>query len=250
MSDEGKVKSLIKALKILDCFTVQSPELGITEISEKLGLYKSNVHNIADTFLKAGYLEQNQENGKYRLGFKLLEFSNVIHSNIDFRTIVLPLMQELSDFTNETVYLGTPRENEVVYLDSTCPRNQLSTRSMLGVKAPLYCTGIGKAMLAYLPDDRIKAVIDKGLIAITDSTITSQEALILDLQQIRARGYSIDHMEHEYGIKCMGMPIRNKKREVIAGVSIAGPSLRFDDSTIENYAVKLRQVVSHIEDKL
>jgi IclR family KDG regulon transcriptional repressor len=250
VSDEGKVKSLIKALKILDCFTVNSPELGITEISEKLGLYKSNVHNIADTFLKAGYLEQNHENGKYRLGFKLLEFGNVIHSNIDFRKIVLPFMQELSDSTNETVYLGMPREGEVVYLDSICPRTQLSSRSMLGVKAPLYCTGIGKAMLAYLPDDWIKAVIEKGLTAITDSTITNKEAFILDLQQTRARGYSIDNMEHEYGIKCMGMPIRNKKREVIAGLSISGPSLRLDESKIKSFAVKLQQVVSHIEDKL
>ncbi|NHN30307.1 hypothetical protein G9U52_10720 [Paenibacillus sp. S3N08] len=104
---------------------------------------------------------------------------------------------------------------------------------MLGVKALLYCTGIGKGMLAYLPDDRIKTVVERGLTAITDSTITNKEALIRDLQQIRARGYSIDNMEHEYGIRCIFMPIRNKRREVIAGLSISGSSLRFDEPKIK-----------------
>jgi IclR family KDG regulon transcriptional repressor len=250
MPEEIKVKSLYKALRILDCFSVNHPELGITELSEQLGLYKSNVHNIVDTFVKAGYLEQNPDNEKYRLGIKILELGNVISSNINFRKIILPYMQELADFTHETIYLGIPNDGEVIYLDSSSPKNQLSTRSMLGVKAALYCTGIGKAMLAYLPAEVMNSVLAKGLIKHTDHTITDREVLIAELEAIRSRGFSIDNMEHEYGIKCIGMPVLNKKKQVVAGMSISGPSLRFDEDKIEEYALKLREVVNKIKDKI
>ncbi|GAA3407685.1 IclR family transcriptional regulator [Paenibacillus hodogayensis] len=250
MAEEIKVKSLYKALRILDCFTVDNPERGITELSEQLGLYKSNVHNIVDTFVKAGYLEQNAENEKYRLGFKVLELGNVISANMNIRKMTLPYMQEMADFANETVYLGMPNDTEVIYLESCSPKNKLSTRSMLGVKAPLYCTGIGKAMLAFLPAETVESICAKGLRKYTDQTIAEREALLAELKAIRARGYSIDNMEHEYGIKCVGMPILNKKRQVVAGISVSGPSLRFEDNTIGAYASKLGELVRQIEEKL
>ncbi|WP_028553037.1 IclR family transcriptional regulator [Paenibacillus sp. UNC451MF] len=250
MSEEIKVKSLYKALRIMDCFTVNQPELGITEISEMLGLYKSNVHNIVDTFVKAGYLEQNPDNEKYRLGMKILELGHVISSRMNIRQIMLPFMQELADFTNETVYLGTPSEGEVIYLDSSSPKSQLSTRSMLGVKAPMYCTGIGKAMLAFLPEEVLHTVVARGLKQHTDNTLTDPEKLKEELAAIRLRGYSIDNMEHEFGIKCIGMPILNTKRQVVAGISISGPSLRFEEDKIKEYAVKLGEAVRSIEGKL
>jgi DNA-binding IclR family transcriptional regulator len=250
VAEEVKVKSLFKALKILECFTVDNPELGITEISEQLDLYKSNVHNIVDTFVKAGYLERNNQNEKYRLSYKILEMGNVISSNISFRKIILPYMQELADQMNETVYLGVPRDAEVIYLDSATPKNALAMRSMLGVKASLYCTGIGKAMLAFLDDEVMDAVLAKGFVKHTDNTITDELALKAEMAAIRSRGYSIDNMEHEYGIKCVGMPIRSKKKQLIAGLSVSGPSLRFDEDRIEQLASRLREIVSAIESKL
>lgn len=250
MTKDVKVKSLYKALKILECFSIDKPELGITEISEQLGLYKSNVFNIVDTFVKAGYLEQNPENDKYRLGIKFLELAHIISNNIGFRKMILPYMQELADAVSETVYLAIPSEGEVVYLDSCNPKNQLSTRSMLGVKAPLYCTGIGKAMLAYLPRETVEAVIAKGLKKYTENTIVEPEALYHELAAIQARGYSIDNMEHEFGIKCIGMPLRNHRGQVVAGISISGPSLRFSDDKIQVYAEKLQAVIHQIEEKL
>lgn len=250
MAEEIKVKSLYKALRIMDCFTVNSPELGITEISEHLGLYKSNVHNIVDTFVKAGYLEQNPDNEKYRLGVKILELANVISGHMNIRQTMLPYMQELADYTNETVYLGMPNEGEVIYLDSASPKNQLSTRSMLGVKAPLYCTGIGKAMLAFMPAETVASVCAKGLPKFTDQTITDPQALHAELAAIRSRGYSTDNMEHEYGIKCVGMPILNKKKQVVAGISVSGPSLRFDDDKIRDYSMKLAGILRAVEGKV
>src|SRR5690606_14834436 len=113
----------------------------------------------------------------------------------------------------------------------------------LGVKAPMYCTGIGKAMLAYMPQDAVEQIVDGELKAYTENTITEKEALLQDLREIVARGYSIDNMEHEFGIKCIGMPLRNQKRQVVAGISISGPSLRFDDQKIQTYALHLKQII-------
>lgn len=243
-----KTKTLFKALQVLDCFTATTPELGITEISERLGLYKSNVHNILDTFVKAGYIKKNPDNGKYRLALRVLELGHVVSSNISFRKTIQPHMQELADVTGETIFLAIPSDDtEVVYLDSSSPRNLMTVKSVMGIKAPLYCTGIGKAMLAYLPREAAETVLARGLATFTENTITVGEQLLEELDTVRRRGYAIDNMEHQYGIKCVGMPIRNRKGEVVAGLSISGPSLRFDDQTIEAHAHRLRGVIAALE---
>lgn len=250
MDDGIKIKSLYKALKILECFTVQKPELGVTEISEMLGLYKSNVHNIISTFEKAGFIEKNLENGKYRLGLKILELAHVISTNMSFRSIILPYMQQIANQANEIVYLAIPHEGQVLYLDAAFPQNSLPTRSMLGETAPMYCTGIGKAMLAYLPLETIEIIISGGLQKFTENTVISKDELLAELGRIKERGYAIDNMEHEYGIKCVGMPIRDQRGRVLAGLSISGPSLRFDDEKIEYFAQLLRENITLIQKRL
>jgi DNA-binding IclR family transcriptional regulator len=250
MLEEGQVKTktLYKALQVLDCFSATTPELGITEISERLGLYKSNVHNIMDTFVKAGYIKKNPDNGKYRLALRVLELGHVVSSNISFRKTIQPHMQELADATGETIFLAIPSDDaEVVYLDSSSPRNLMTVKSVMGIKAPLYCTGIGKAMLAYLPREITETILARGLDAITEHTITDGEKLLEELEAVRRRGYAIDNMEHQYGIKCVGMPIRTRKGEVVAGLSISGPSLRFDDQAIEAHAQRLRGIIASLE---
>ncbi len=250
IKQEVKVKSLYKALSILDCFTTEEPELGISEISKRLGLYKSNVHNLVDTFVKAGYLEQNPENEKYRLAYKILELGQIVTSRMSFATIVTPYMQELAEKTNEVIYLAVPSDTEVMYLDAFSPKNKQTTRRMQGIKAPMYCTGIGKAMLAYLPEQTLHAVLAGERTKFTDQTLVEREELLQDLKQIRSRGYAIDRMEHEFGIKCIGMPIMNRRGEVIAGVSISGPSLRFDDQTIPTLANQLLDVVDQLKGRI
>jgi DNA-binding IclR family transcriptional regulator len=250
MSKKPLVKTLLKSLKILECFTEKTPELGITEISEMLGLYKSNVFNILTTFEEAGYVEQNHENNKYRLGTKILELAYTISSTIDFRRVILPYLQEIAEKSNETVYLGMPYRDEVLYLDMAFPRNTLPTKSILGDTAPLYCTAIGKAILAHYPEDRIKEILSKELVPITNNTITDKDKLHEELRRTVSRGYAIDNMENEYGIKCVGKAIFNRKGEVIAGISISGPSLRFTNQNIEYFADLLDKNVKQIMERL
>lgn len=250
MGNGIEVKSVFKAFKILECFSREKSDLGITEIGNMLDLNKSNVHSIISTLESMGYVEQNVSTRKYRLGLKILGLAHVITSSLSFRATVLPYMQKIANQTNEVVYMGIPRDEEVLYLDVACPQNSIPTRSILGERAPMYCTGIGKAMLAYLPAETVNAVISKGFHKFTDNTIVSEDALLKELQSIRGKGYAVDNMEHEYGIKCVGMPVLDDQGRVMLGLSISGPSLRFTEEKIKEFATILRENVLHISQRL
>lgn len=247
MYGEPKVKSLAKALDVLECFSREAPELGVTEISRRLNLNKSNVHNILTTFEQCGYIERNEEKNKYKLGLKILELSHIINSNLGLHKVVMPFMNSLADEVNETVYFAVPKEGKVIYLEGAYPPSVFSVRSMMGEKAEMYCTAIGKAILAFLPpNEAARALSRQSMAECTPNTITDIAALTHELDRIRAKGYSIDNMEHEHGIKCVGVPVFNRDGALAGGMSISGPSPRFDPDTVEAYARKLQILAQQI----
>lgn len=250
MEREVKVKSLQKAIEILNCFTVKK-SWGVTELSEYLGLNKSNVHSILSTYRAMEYLEQDPETGKYQMGMAVYRLSHALKDNLIIVNIALPYMQELADYSGERVYLAIPHKDEAVYLSSTYPQEAVYLmRTIMGETAKMYCTGIGKAMMAYLPAAEQEFCLNQKLEAFTESTITDPEVLKKDLAQIRARGYAVDNMEHEYGIKCVAVPVLNKQGGVEGAISISGPSLRFDEDRIRELSEILKKKVKKIESRL
>ncbi len=247
---EIKVKSLQKALTILNCF-VRKPRLGVTEISDMLDLNKSNVHNILTTFQAMNYLEQDAESGKYQLGLGILELCQSVGDRFNIRKVMMPYMQEIADVTGEVVYLAVPREDEMVYLEAMHPVESYNMmRVILGEHAKMYCTGIGKAVLAYLPEDVAETYIARGLYAFTKNTITDPEVLRRDLALTRERGYAVDNMEHEFGVKCVGMPVFSRRGELLAAVSVSGPSLRFSQERIEVIAGIMRASLKKVGERI
>ena len=240
-----KIKSLYKALMVLDCFQLEY-EMGVTQISERLGLYKSNVHDILTTLEVGGYVEKNPQTGKYHLGLHILELSHVITSAMGFRKTIYPHMQNLASELGETVYLGIPDGADVLYLDGAYPAQMLGPRAMLGDRAPMYCTSLGKAMLSYMPEERWNELVPEHLERFTNQTVVDREELFENLRQFRQMGYSVDNMEHEYGITCVGVAILGAHGEPAAAISISGPSPRFDDSHIQVYAVRLKSVADKL----
>lgn len=238
---EAKVKSLEKALKVLGCFSIEEPELGITEISQKLGLYKSNVYNIVATFEQCGYLEQNKENGKYHLGLIVMNLSHILSTSMGFHSVVHRCINELAEAIDEIVYFGIPDGDNVMYLEGAFPEKFYNIRWVQGMTAPLACTAIGKAMLAYMDDATISRVLSKPLERFTEYTITDPEILRAELLLTRKRGYSTDNMEHEYGIKCVGVPVFNRSGEVMGALSTTGPSLRFDEKQSSVFVAMLKE---------
>lgn len=234
-----KVKSLAKALGLFDYFTQSHPERGITELAEMSGLLKSSTSNMVATLEACGFIERNPVSGKYRLGLKLLRLSNQLYVSHDLRNLLRPHMERLSSSTGENVYLATLNEGEVVYIDAVFPVGSYFARSIIGVSAPLYCTGVGKAIMAYLDDELINSVTARGFESFTPNTIRDAAVLKQELLATRERGYSIDNMEHEYGIKCVAVPLRDIRGVLVASMSISGPSPRFTDERMAQYVQML-----------
>lgn len=243
---EAKVKSLEKALKILECFSIRKAELGITEISNMLDLNKSNVHNIISTFEHMGYIEKNLDNDKYRLGLKIMHLSHVLSTTMPFHNVVNRCLKELSAQIDEIVYFGIPNGNQVMYLDGVFPEKAFNTRWVQGMTAPLVCTGIGKAMLAYMDTEFVESILAKQLESYTDYTITDPEKIRQELALTRQRGYSIDNMEHEYGVRCVGVPVFGRDGRLMGALSTTGPSLRFEGEYSEQFAQLLKQKATYI----
>lgn len=247
---EVKVKSLQKALEILNCITKKS-SWGVTEISEQLDLNKSNVHNILTTFKAMGYLDQDDESGRYKLGLSVYSLCYSLGQNLSIGSVAAPYLQELADMAGERVYLAIPHEQEIIYVTSAYPKTSIDLmRPIMGEHAQMHCTGLGKAMLAYLPDEKQRAYAARKLEAYTDYTITDGDALLKELREIRQRGYAIDNMEHEFGVKCVAVPVLGRNGQVVAGVSISGPSLRFYDERIQSLAKELQNKIRELQNIL
>lgn len=238
--DGIKVKSLYKALLVLEEFMKTDTYLGVNQIAESLSLPKSTVSNVLSVYESRGFVERDIHSGKFKLGIKALELSNHTYQTNDIRRVLQPYMQELGRFSMENVLLATYNDGEVVYIGAVHEeRSTFIGRYLIGVRAPAYCTGIGKAMLAFLGPEEERRVLERGLRPFTENTIVDPARLSEELEGVRRRGYAIDNMEHEFGIKCIGVPVRNAGGEVIAGLSISGPSLRMSDDKIQEYGIQL-----------
>ena len=240
-----KVKSLVKAMEVLECFSTKTPALGISEIASSLKINKATVYNIVSTFVSMGYLVQDPATQKYHLGLKLLHFSYVINQQSDLTSRVIPYLQKIANATNEICYLGIPYEDKVLYLATRTPAGGVP-RTILGEKAPMYCTGLGKALLAFMPEDR-RPLLPDHFEAFTNNTITEKSKLMEDLDLIRQRGFAIDNMEHEFGVSCVAVPIFGHDHIPVAAVSVSGPSLRFDLGTTEKIYRETKEILEEIQ---
>ncbi|NMD38155.1 MAG: IclR family transcriptional regulator, partial [Christensenellaceae bacterium] len=178
----------------------------------------------------------------YHLGPKVLEFSNHFYQNNDIRKIIRPAAEELAEEFGETIYIAKLFDSHVIYIDAIYPKSNMGGRNVIGIQADTYCTGVGKSLLAYQDQNIIDDIIKKGLKPYTKNTITNSEVLNEELEEIRKRGYAIDNMEHEHGIKCVAVPLFNVTGEVVAAMSISGPSLRFGDKEIEKFTKTLVEI--------
>lgn len=240
-----KVKSLYKSIQLLAFFDQAHVERGITELAELSGMLKSSVHNIVSTFEVCRILKRNPKTGKYQLGTRVLEYANVYSASNPIDVTLKPYMDSAAELIGETIHLAIRDRTKVLYVRSSVPRSQLNGfQHICGVTADMYCTGVGKAMLAFMPAEVIEEVVAGEMPRYTDNTITTRQELLKELGEIREHGYAIDNMEHEYGIKCVGVPIFSTNNELLGAISATGPSPRFTHDKIEEYS-KLLMGIAH-----
>ncbi len=236
------IQSIDRTLQILELFSLEKPEWGVTEISKALNIYKSNVHNILTTLVEKGFVMKDSKTDKYKLGIKFFELGSVVIKNLNLRKIAHPYMEKLLKEFNETVHLGILVEGEILSIEQEESGQSLSPRIFIGKRAPLHCTGVGKAIMAYLPKDKVAAIVErKGLKKYTENTIIDEEELEKEFLKIRNQGYSVDNMEHEEGVWCVASPIRDYTGKVIASMSVSGPAFRINENNIPVIAKKVKE---------
>lgn len=247
---DRKVKSIVKAMKIMELFNIHRRELSILEISNYMDMSKSTVHGIVSTLLDLGYIKQNSENSKYSLGFKIITLSATLIKMTDITMVSKKHLYNLAFDIKETVHLAILSDYETFYIDKVEPAERITLNSEIGRRVPAHCTGIGKVLLASLPRHEIEYQLKrKGMKRFTENTITDIGKLSEELDDIKKDGVGMDREEIEEGLTCIAAPIYNHSSDVIAAVSIAGPTVRIENKK-DLYIEKIKNTATEISKEL
>ncbi len=251
MERENVVKSVSRALDIIHLVSLKKSGLGVTEISSQIDINKSSVYRTLSTLVQYGYIEQDHETSRYKLGYKFLEISSKLLESMDLRTEAVPFLQELEKETNEVIHLVVYDRGEVVYIEKLDGTEALRMHSKVGKRAPMHCTSVGKAILAYLPRSIVLDILErKGLPRHTDKTITNRDEFLKELTLVNQNGYALDLEENENGISCIAVPIFDHSNEVIAALSVSGPTIRMTDERMEQLQSKMKHFGKRISARL
>lgn len=244
-SGNYNIKSLMKSLQILENL-IEQGSLSIGELSKLTGIAKSGIHRILGTFKEMGYVKQNLEDGKYYASIKIFELGNIVGDRIPFKSIARKNLEKLYERCNETVNVGILDNLDVVFLDKIMTKEPLRIVLDVGRVVPAYCTGMGKALLAYEENINFQ---DINFIKYSENTLDSAEKLKKELKLIREQGYSIDKEEYIKGLICMGVPVKKKNGDVVAAISIAIPAVRMDYKKMDEYIKMLMETSEKITEE-
>lgn len=217
-----QIQSVSRALEILNCF-METDELGISELSARMGLHKSTVFGLVNTMVSYGILEQVSSTKKYRLGMTLFTLGNLALSRIDIRSEAREWCFPLAQKYPATIHLATQSRGEVIYLDKIDCSHSLINASSVGRTAPMHCTGVGRAQLAYLPESYIDSYLTFPLKKMTVATITTRKQLEEALDEVRREGVAIERGEIEDGLTCVAAPVFQKDGLPEMAISLSFP---------------------------
>lgn len=245
---KNTIQSVDRALRILKLFE-DYEELGVTEISKKLSLHKSTAFGLITTLEMNKVLEKNELTDKYRLGMELFRLGTKVSSGL--RQTTYPYLERLVALYSETVNLVLFEYPNVVYMEKIESSHSMRISTAIGETRPLYCTAVGKALLANMPDEKIRAYLDSiELKRHTPNTIVNSEALLMNLKDIKKTGFSTEVEELEVGLCCIAAPIFNHVGKAFAAISISGPVSRMGEDVLNDISMTLIQFTREISRKL
>lgn len=233
-------------------YLASSGPMGLQELSNALGLNKSTVHRILNSLICMDYVRQNHDTSKYSLSFKFCRISAQILSNNNIIDVAKPYLKQLAEKSGETVHLVQTDGINAVYIDKVeSTYNTVRLVSMVGKSIPLYCSGVGKAMLAQMSDDTIKAIWQQSNIKqLTDYTITDFNDFKQVIQTIRKKGYALDKEENELGVRCIAVSLRDFDNKPAYAISISAPKDRMSDMRIEKLKTMILETKERISNEI
>lgn len=245
------VQSVDRALEILELLSCHVDGLAIKEISEKLELHKSTVHRLLGTLIYKGYVEQNELDNRYLVTLKLFQLGSRKVENTDVIATSKPYLNQLAQFSGEVVHLVLRDGTDIIYVDKVEGNQTIRMHSKIGNRSPMYCTGVGKAIMSTLNEDEIKWIWENSDIKrLTEHTIIDLEDMYRTIGKIKSAGYALDNEENELGVKCIAVSIKDFRGTSVAAISISGPKERMTEEKIDIYSQKLKKSCLEISEQL
>ena len=244
----GSVQSVARVLDITEALSTAPQGMSLSDLAATTGLHISTTHRLLGVLVERGYACKDQESGKYRLTLRLFEVGSRVSTALNLLTAAKPMLDELAADCQEVVHLVERDNSDVIYIYKAEPARPLvRMASYVGCRNPMYCTGVGKSILAYLPDEEVIKVWDSTEIhTYTEKTITDLDTLRSSLERVRRLGYAVDDEEHEPGVRCVAAPIFNWSDHPVAAVSISAPVFRMTDKFMEQLLPKLLRLTRDI----
>ena len=247
---EGRNQSLVRALTLLERLSQTPTGMNLTDLSQQLGMPAATVHRLLSTFEELDFAEQDDD-GLWFVGLKAFTVGAAFLHRRDLIGSARPHMQALVDQCGETVNLGIVDDGEAVFISQVESTEMMRMIARLGSRSPIHASGVGKAILAHLPERRVAQILQqRGLARFTERTIDNPAALRNELERIRVQGYALDDEEHAVGLRCVAAPIFDENGLPIAAISLSGPKARLVDSRLGELGGAIAQTAEEITQAL
>jgi IclR family KDG regulon transcriptional repressor len=247
-SRDYTIQALHHALTVLETFLEPGNAVqGVSEIAERLAMNKSRVFRILTTFERHRFVQRDPETKQYRLGVALMVFGEAVRRRLEVIQVAGPILDELAEITGETVHLGIADGDEAVCIARRMSQHSVRLYAEVGRRAPLHVGGIPKLLLAYLPADERRHILHQSTLdVITDLTITDPHELERHVTQIQNDGYHVSVGDLDPDVHSIAAPIYDHSGQVVAGLSVAGPSPRFPPDKVQEYIDLVCQAAARI----
>ncbi len=245
------VQSLTRALRLLNAIAESDQGLSLSAVAQQGGLAVSTTHRLLSTLQQEHFVRFDSERGVWMIGVQSFIVGNAFLRSRDLTGIARPIMHELMERSGETVNLAVEDRGEAIYIAQIECRKTMRAIARPGGRAAMHASGVGKALLAALPDDEVRRIVElQGLAGATPKTITDAGRLKAEIQAIRKRGFAIDDEENAVGLRCVAAAIRDENAKAIAAVSLSGPTARIDDERLQPLGDAVREAAAQITEAL
>lgn len=248
---KNPVQSAERIFQVLEILA-DNGEMGLMELSGALGLHKSTVHRLLMSLIYMGYAKQDEVSQKYMLTYKMVNMAGKILERTDILQVARPYLERLSDISGEAVHLVQREGNHILYISKIEAKvGTIRMVSHVGMVHPMYCSGVGKAIMATLPEKEVKQIWNESIIERkTSKTITDIDEMLRVLVEVREKGYALDDEENEEGVRCIASCLRGYGNEVKYAFSVSGPASRMTKERIEELAVDVKKVQEELSREL
>lgn len=248
---KNPVQSAERIFQVMEMLA-DNGEMGLMEISAALGLHKSTVHRLLMSLIYMGYAKQDEVTQKYMLSYKVVNMASKILDRMDILQVARPYMERLSDLSGEAVHLVQREGSNILYIYKTEAKvGTIRMVSHVGMVHPMYCSGVGKAIMATLPENEVKQIWNESVIEKkTDKTIVDFARMLEVLEEAKANGYALDDEENEKGVRCIAACLRGYQKEVKYAFSISGPTSRMTRERVKELSVDVLKVQEELSREL